>query len=232
MLGEKGRAPFLFLAAAEITRKRERDRSSSFCQDQGDVSRKKTSASVIRFARVIRVKGGVVRGRSVAACGGAGANRSPRWGCGDAKTAESRRPGGSKPSGSRVRLELGYTCARSKGEHEALASSRDRVASNKREFLSPTFKCFVVWARIHATCVYLKSFTTVLTCMPTSRVFDFGALHDSNKLYVPYYVTVPFPAPHINENASGSEREQMLLNRIAELEREKAEVEARNVLLV
>ncbi|KAI3717660.1 hypothetical protein L1987_69418 [Smallanthus sonchifolius] len=55
---------------------------------------------------------------------------------------------------------------------------------------------------------------------------------DSNIPYVPYYETIPIPAPHINENVLGNEREQMLLNRIAELEREKAEVEARNALLV
>ncbi|KAI3825318.1 hypothetical protein L1987_06800 [Smallanthus sonchifolius] len=52
---------------------------------------------------------------------------------------------------------------------------------------------------------------------------------DSN---IPYVPTIPIPAPHVNENASGSEREQMLLNRIAQLEREKSEVEARNALLV
>ncbi|KAI3818383.1 hypothetical protein L1987_12189 [Smallanthus sonchifolius] len=46
---------------------------------------------------------------------------------------------------------------------------------------------------------------------------------DSNIPYVPYYETIPIPAPHINENASGRERERMLLNRIVELEREKAE---------
>ncbi|KAI3725797.1 hypothetical protein L1987_65591 [Smallanthus sonchifolius] len=55
---------------------------------------------------------------------------------------------------------------------------------------------------------------------------------DSNIPYVPYYETIPNPALHINENAFGREREQMLLNRIAEPEREKAEVEAQNALLV
>ncbi|KAI3703817.1 hypothetical protein L1987_74012 [Smallanthus sonchifolius] len=53
---------------------------------------------------------------------------------------------------------------------------------------------------------------------------------DSNKFYVPYYENIP--TIRINENTSRSEREQMLLNRIAELEKEKAEVEARNALLV
>ncbi|KAI3730310.1 hypothetical protein L1987_61479 [Smallanthus sonchifolius] len=55
---------------------------------------------------------------------------------------------------------------------------------------------------------------------------------DSNIPYVPYYENIHVPAPHRNENATGNEIEQMLLNRIAELEREKAEVEARNALLV
>ncbi|KAI3811354.1 hypothetical protein L1987_21075 [Smallanthus sonchifolius] len=54
---------------------------------------------------------------------------------------------------------------------------------------------------------------------------------DSNIPYVPYYETIHIPVPHINENAPGNEREQMLLNRIVQLEREKAEVEARNALL-
>ncbi|KAI3794890.1 hypothetical protein L1987_37531 [Smallanthus sonchifolius] len=55
---------------------------------------------------------------------------------------------------------------------------------------------------------------------------------DSNIPYVPYYEMIHVPAPHINENTSGSEREQILLNRIAELEREKAKIESRNALLV
>ncbi|KAI3813693.1 hypothetical protein L1987_18423 [Smallanthus sonchifolius] len=54
---------------------------------------------------------------------------------------------------------------------------------------------------------------------------------DSNKFYVPYYETVPLTALHINENASRSEREQMLLNIIALLKREKAKVEARNAFM-
>ncbi|KAI3773701.1 hypothetical protein L1987_48231 [Smallanthus sonchifolius] len=44
--------------------------------------------------------------------------------------------------------------------------------------------------------------------------------------------TIHIPVSHINENASGNEIEQMLLNRIAELEKGKAEVEARNAILV
>ncbi|KAI3776045.1 hypothetical protein L1987_45805 [Smallanthus sonchifolius] len=51
-------------------------------------------------------------------------------------------------------------------------------------------------------------------------------------LFVNLLQTIPIPTPHVNENASGSERERMLLNRIAELEREKAEVETRNALLI
>ncbi|KAI3807632.1 hypothetical protein L1987_23564 [Smallanthus sonchifolius] len=43
--------------------------------------------------------------------------------------------------------------------------------------------------------------------------------------------TVPVLASHINENALGSERERILLKRVTELEREKAEVEARNAFM-
>ncbi|KAI3754420.1 hypothetical protein L1987_54203 [Smallanthus sonchifolius] len=84
------------------------------------------------------------------------------------------------------------------------------------------------------TPVYSKKFHEGYAEMPYENKCDPKEEErvDSNVPYIPYYETIPIPALHINENASGREREQMLLNRIAELERENAEIEAWNVLLV
>ncbi|KAI3802090.1 hypothetical protein L1987_30215 [Smallanthus sonchifolius] len=84
------------------------------------------------------------------------------------------------------------------------------------------------------TPVYSQNFLEKYANIPYENKYDPEEEKrvDSKIPYVPYYETIHVPAPYRNENASGNEREQMLLNRIAELEREKAEVEARNALLV
>ncbi|KAI3810130.1 hypothetical protein L1987_19740 [Smallanthus sonchifolius] len=82
----------------------------------------------------------------------------------------------------------------------------------------------------NVTPIYSRNFHDGYVDMPYENNPEKEERADSIIPYIPYYETIPIPAPHINENASGSEREQMLLNRIAELKQEKAEVETRNAL--
>ncbi|KAI3783391.1 hypothetical protein L1987_42471 [Smallanthus sonchifolius] len=84
----------------------------------------------------------------------------------------------------------------------------------------------------NVTPIYSRNFHEGYTDMPYENNHEKEERANSNIPYIPYYETIPIPASHINENASGREREQKLMRRIAELEREKAEVETQNALLI